>query len=176
MKKIFISAFAGLLCMCTACNTPATTTADNDNKAQEEKNLAASNVVGKAFETGDVTGVDSVVADDFIDHTDRGDVKGKDSLKAMATMIHTNFKDMKMEKVNDAANGDYVYTWMNYSGTSDGTMGLPKGPFNMNGIELTKFKDGKAVEHWNFMDSRDVAKMMPQPAMSNMDTTKMKKK
>jgi predicted SnoaL-like aldol condensation-catalyzing enzyme len=179
MKKIFISALAGLLCICYSCNNPSgTTSANNDNKGQEEKNLAASNTVGKAFETGDVSGIDSVVADDFVDHTDRGDIKGKDSLKAMVNMIHTNFKDMKMDKVRDAADGDYVYNWMTYSGTSDGTMGMPKGPYKMHVIELTKFKDGKAVEHWSFMDSQDMAKMMPPPpppTKNKADTAKMKK-
>jgi predicted SnoaL-like aldol condensation-catalyzing enzyme len=176
MKKIFISAFAGLLCLCTSCNTPATTT-DNDNKAQEEKNIAASDAVAKAFETGDVSAIDSVIADDFIDHTDRGDKIGRDSLKAMVKFVHANFSDMKMEKVRDVADGDYVYSWMTYSGTSDGSMGMPKGPYKMSMIELSKFKDGKAVEHWSFMDNQDVAKMMPQPqpAMNNMDTGKMKK-
>ena len=175
MKKILIFAFAGLLCIYTSCNPPATTTADNDMKAQEEKNMAASDAVSKAFETGDASAIDSVVADDFIDHTDRGDMKGKDSLKSMINMVHMNFKDMKMEKVRDAADGDYVYSWMKYSGTSDGNMGMPKGPYSMSAIELTKFKDGKAVEHWSFMDSQDMAKMMPQPEMNMMDSSKMKK-
>ena len=51
----------------------------NDN-TEEQKNLAASNVITKAFQTGDVSGIDSVVADDFVDHTDRGDKIGRDSL------------------------------------------------------------------------------------------------
>ena len=176
MKKIFISAFAGLLCLCISCNNPATTT-DNDNKAQQEKNIAASDAVAKAFQTGDVSAIDSVITDDFIDHTDRGDKIGRDSLKAMVKFVHANFSDMKMEKVRDVADGDYVYSWMTYSGTSDGSMGMPKGPYKMSMIELSKFKDGKAVEHWSFMDNQDVAKMMPQPqpAMNNMDTSKMKK-
>ena len=177
MKKNFFIAFAALLCICFSCNNNPVATADNDNKAQEQKNLAASDVVGKSFETGDVKGLDSVIADDFIDHTDRGDKKGKDSLKAMVAFVHSNFKDMKMEKVRDAADGDYVYSWMTYSGTGDGTMGMPKGPYKMSAIELTKFKNGKAVEHWSFMDSQDMAKMMPppQPEMNKMDEGKMKK-
>ena len=71
-----------------------------------------------AFQTGDASGLDSVIADDFIDHTDRGDKKGKDSLKAMVKFVHDNFKDMKTEKVRDVADGDYVYSWVNYSGTT----------------------------------------------------------
>ncbi len=180
MKQIFFIAFSGLLCL-TSCNTGTTTTADNndDNKAKKEKNLAASDVVMKAFQTGDVSGLDSVIADDFVDHTDRGDMKGRDSLKSMVKFVHSNFSDMKFDKVRDVTDGDYVYTWVNYSGTSDGTMGIPKGPYKMGTIELSKFKDGKAVEHWSFVDMQDMMKMMPpQPNMNNMnkmDTGKMKK-
>ena len=118
-----------------------------------------------AFQTGDASGLDSVISDDFIDHTDRGDKKGKDSLKAMVKFVHDNFKDMKTDKIRDVADGDYVYSWVTYTGTSDGSMGMPKGPYKLSMIELAKFKDGKAVEHWSFMDSQDMAKMMapPQP-------------
>jgi predicted SnoaL-like aldol condensation-catalyzing enzyme len=183
MKKILISAFAGLICICTSCNNPAptttTTTGDTDNKAQEEKNIAASDVIMKAFQTGDVSGIDSVIADDFVDHTDMGDKNGKDSLKAMVKFVHTNFTDMKFDKVRDAADGDYVYSWITYSGNGNGTMGMPKGPYKFSAIELSKFKDGKAVEHWSFMNSADIAKMMPAPAPPNTknkaDTGKMKK-
>jgi predicted ester cyclase len=179
MKKIFFIAFAALLCICTSCNSKSDTTATSDNgdKEREQKNIAASDAVTNAFQTGDASGLDSVISDDFIDHTDRGDKKGRDSLKAMVNFVHANFKDMKMEKIRDVADGDYVYSWMTYSGTSDGTMGMPKGPYKMSVIELSKFSDGKAVEHWGFMDMQDMAKMMPQPApaKNKMDTSKMKK-
>ena len=180
MKKTLFLAFAGLLCICASCNNPDTTTTtagDNDNKAMEEKNLAASNVVMKAFQTGDVSGIDSVIADDFVDHTDMGDKKGKDSVKAMVHFVHTNFPDMKFDKVRDVTDGDFVYQWVTYTGTSDGSMEMPKGPYKMNSIEVSKFKDGKAVEHWAFVDMQDMAKMMPPPPpeMNKMDSSKMKK-
>ncbi len=179
MKQIFFAAFAGLLCFCTSCDSNKPAAADNGNHEMEQKNIAAFETVGKAFETGDVSGIDSTVADDFLDHTDKGDVKGKDSLKAMIMHMHTSFPDMKTETKNTAANGDYVYGWMHYSGNSDGSMGMPKGPYDMSAIELVKFNDGKAVEHWSFMQPSDMMKMMgPQPGMDNMnkmDTGKMKK-
>ena len=163
-----MSAFAGLLCICTSCTSKTEETSDKKENSEEQKNLAATDAVTKAFQTGDVSALDSVIADDFVDHTDRGDKKGRDSLKAMVNFVHANFKDMKMDKIRDAADGDYVYSWMTYSGNSDGAMGMPKGPYKMSVIELSKFKDGKAVEHWGFMDMQDMAKMMPppQPAMS----------
>lgn len=175
MKQIFFAAFAGLLCICTSCENNKPNTADDGNHEMEQKNIAAFETVGKAFETGNVSGIDSAVADDFLDHTDHGDVKGKDSLKSMITHMHTSFLDMKTETKNTAANGDYVYGWMHYSGKSDGSMGMPKGPYDMSTIEVVKFSDGKAVEHWSFMQPADMMKMMgPQPPMNNMNTEKKK--
>lgn len=51
---------------------------------------------------------------------------------------------------------------MRYSGTSEGSMGMPKGPYDMTAIELVKFRDGKAVEHWSFMQMKDMMNMMGQ--------------
>jgi len=176
MRRIFLAAFAGFICICTSCNSDTAGTANNNLNTQEQKNMAASNVIMKAFQTGDVSGIDSVVSDDFIDHTDRGDMIGRDSLKAAVRWVHANMKNMKTEKIHEAAEGDYVYSWMRYTGTSDGTMGMPNGPYDMSSIEVAKYKDGKAVEHWNFMEIRDAMKMMTQQSPINTtDTVKVKK-
>lgn len=178
MKKIFFAAFAGLLCICTSCDNNKPVTADNGNHEMEQKNIAAFNTVSKAFETGNITSVDSVVADDYVDHTDHGEVKGKDSLKAMIMQMHTSFPDTKTETKNTAVSGDYVYGWMHSSGTSDGSMGIPKGHYDMSSIELVKFNnDGKATEHWSFMQPSDMMKMMgPQPGMDKMNDMNVPKK
>ncbi|MES2882804.1 MAG: ester cyclase [Bacteroidota bacterium] len=174
MRKILIAAFAGLFCICTSCNNaPVTANAMSD---EEQKNLAASQTITKAFQTGDVAGIDSVVADNFLDHTDRGDFTGRDSLKSMVKWVHANFKDAKTETIQEVAKGEYVWSWMRYTGTSNGVPGMPNGPYDMQAVELAKFKDGKAVEHWNFMETQDMMAMMAQaPPMSNMnkpDSTK----
>ena len=177
MRKFLLPVFAGLFCF-TSCNNKATVASTSGNDSMAQKNLDASHVVDKAFKSGDVSGIDSVVADDFVDHTDRGDIKGKDSLKSMISMMHSNFKDMKMETLKEFADNDYVFSWMRYSGNSDGAMGMPKGPYDMHGIEVVKFKNGKAVEHWSYMDMQEMAKMMGQNHnmdMNKMDSSKMKK-
>ena len=184
MKKIFSAAFAALVFFFSSCTDTSSTSATTDTKENTsvQKNLASNDVITKAFETGDVKGLDSAVADDFLDHTDHGDVKGRDSLKAMVAMVHGMMKDMKIEKVHELADEDYVYSWMRYKGTSDGSMGMPKGPYDMGAIEVSKYRDGKAVEHWSFMDMQSMMKMMPPPGGDHMDkmdhkmdTSKMKK-
>ena len=176
MRKILFAAVAGLFCIFTACNDEKTGSADNGNTAAEQKNLAASQTISKAFGSGDVNSIDSVVADDFLDHTDRGDKTGRDSLKSMIKWVKENFKDQKVETVREVADGDYVWSWMRYTGTSNGMMGMPNGPYDMQAIELAKFKDGKAIEHWSFMETQDMMAMMAQqPGKNNMnmpDSTK----
>ena len=178
MKK-FLSFFfaAGLICFMVSCNNEKTESSEKatgetaKGNAMTDKNLAASRAISKAFETGDIKGLDSVVADNFVDHTDMGDKVGRDSLKAMVTMIHSTFKDMKMETLGEVADGDYVYTRMRFTGTGDGKM-MPAQPYDMHVIETAKFKDGKAVEHWEFMDIQSVKKMQDMYAPKMEDKSK----
>ena len=179
MHKIFVAAFASLLCF-SSCNNTATVAGKSKDKSVAEKNLEASRAIGKTFETGNTNVLDSVVADDFLDHTDRGDVRGRDSLKAMVKMVHDNMKDMKSETIKDLADDDYVFSWMRFTGNSDGSMGMPPGPYDMQSIEVAKFREGKAVEHWSFVSMKEMMEMMG--AMQSMshtmnmnDTTKTKK-
>lgn len=168
MKKIIFPALAGLMFMFTSCEDHTTASSDSGKDSTQAKNIAAFETVTKAFDSGDPSGIDSVIAESYIDHTEHGEVKGKDSLKAMITMMHKSFPDMKTDTKNVAASDDYVYGLMHYSGTSDGTMGMPKGPYDMTAIELVKFNnDSKAVEHWAFMQPADMMKMMGQPPMDS---------
>lgn len=126
---------------------------------QAKKNLEAFHIVSTAFLTGDTTKIDDVVAPDFVDHTPEGD-KGRNDLKAVIGMMAKSGTKMKAETKKEFADGEYVFGWMLWTGTSDCSMGIPAGPFEMSGIEVVRFKDGKAVEHWAFMDAREVMKMM----------------
>jgi len=167
MKKILsLLAIASIVVLVSCGNDKTasdTMSTDKKDNSMAEKNLAASHAISNAFGTGDVSALDSFVADDFVDHTDRGDKVGRDSLKAMIAWVHSTNKDMKMEIKKELADNDHVMTWMRFTGTSDGSMGMPKGPYDMTAIELVRFKDGKAVEHWEFMELREMMKMMPQP-------------
>ncbi len=181
MKK-FISLFAiAILVGCISCSDDKTEKTGSDTMSSDkkgnsmaEKNLSAVHAVNSAFETGNTAALDSVIADDFIDHTSMGDKKGKDSLKAAIAMMRADSKDMKMETTKELADDDYTMSWMHFTGTSSGAMGKP-GPYDVKAIEVVKFnKDGKATEHWEFMDMQDVMKMMPS-VPTKMDE-KVKKK
>jgi predicted SnoaL-like aldol condensation-catalyzing enzyme len=182
MKKFLFVISTVLVCFLVSCSTKKEETSSSGMSDKAKKNLEASHIVTDAFKTGDISKIDSAIAPDFVDHTDRGD-KNRDSLKAMITWMHSQPGDMKMELVREFANDDYVYCHMHMTGTSDGSMG-PKGPYDFNEIEVIRFNsDGKAVEHWAYEEVNEMMKMMGamQPPtdkkmdnkMDNkMDTTK----
>lgn len=180
MKKILSLLTVATLVMCVSCTNSKTegSTSDSGSAATDkkdnsmsEKNLASMHIVNKAFETGDVSEIDKAVAADFVDHTDQGD-KGRDSLKAMITSMHKEFPDQKMEVTKELADNDYVFAMMRWTGTSNGQMGMPKGPYDMKAMEVVKFKDGLAVEHWSYMQPADVMKMMGAMAPPKMEEKK----
>ncbi len=70
---------------------------------------------------------------------------------------------MNLEVIKELADDEYVFSLIHFSGTSDGAMGMPKGPYDMQAIEVMRCKDGKAVEHWEFMQISDMMKMMGTP-------------
>ena len=100
----------------------------------------------------------------------------RDSLKNMITIMK-NAGTMKSEIRKELADDAYVMGWMHWTGTSDGSIpDMPAGPYDMNGIEVVRFKDGKAVEHWAFMDPKDMMKMMPQQMPPSAPTSTDKAK
>jgi predicted SnoaL-like aldol condensation-catalyzing enzyme len=163
-----------LIAICIFYSCTQTSSSSTASSSTAQKNLDASRVINNAFETGDVSKIDSVVSSDFVDHTDHGDVKGRDSLKAMIQQIKTNFKDMKMDIMSETADSaGTVFTQMHFSGTGDGKM-MPPGHYDMHEIEVTKYNDGKAVEHWSYGETQEMMKMVGQMMGAHKDSTKNK--
>jgi len=156
MRNFLFRTTIALFFFCAAC-----TTAEKPGglSATAQKNLDAFYTVDSAFQSGDLSRIDDAVASDFVDHTPYGDWN-RDSLKTMITKMKTA-GNMKSEIRKVLADDEYVMGWLRWSGTSDGSIpGMPAGPFNMSGVEVVRFKDGKAVEHWAFMDAVEAMKMM----------------
>jgi predicted SnoaL-like aldol condensation-catalyzing enzyme len=174
MKKFLSLIAISSLFICYSCNNGNTEKSTGDAMSAEKmdnsmaaKNLAAMKIVNDAFETGDVSKIDEAVASDFVDHTDQGD-KNRDSLKVMIVNMKKELPDMKTEIIKEVADDDYIFSLRRYTGTSNGEMGMPKGPYDMKTIEVVRCKDGKAVEHWAYMQPADMMKMMGQMPAGNM--------
>lgn len=150
MKPILFAAFASLLFV--ACN----------NGSSDQKNVDTTHDIIKAIETGDSTKM-TAIDPNAIDHAGpNGDVKNGDSIKAMYLDVHNHFKDLKIDVLGDASNGDYVYTWSRMTGTpTDSMMGFPANiPIDFKGVDILKFSNGKMTEHWGTIDQQDLSKIM----------------
>jgi ketosteroid isomerase-like protein len=178
MKKIILMGSTGFIFLFTSCNGAG------GGSTQADKNMATVKTVDRAIESGDVSKLDQYIAADAVDHSgEHGEVKGLDSIKAGLAHMHDTYKDLKLEEVQQASNGDYVFTLSRFTGTNTvPSMGAPAGThFDMTSVEVVKFNsDGKATDHWGYMSMADAMKMMGgggnmemTPGTGNkMDTTK----
>lgn len=175
MKKQFLILAAGALTLFTACNSGKKNENDKpaDNKANPviEKNLEAVHNINKFFENGDVSLIEKSIAIGAVDHAGPGGdmvANNMDSVKAYFMKMRSGFEMTKMETIKEWADEEYVVQWMKFSGVSkDAATGVPVGQKieNAYDVHISKCKDGKTVEHWEFMQPADLAKMMggPQP-------------
>ncbi|MEP7143583.1 MAG: nuclear transport factor 2 family protein [Ferruginibacter sp.] len=180
MKKIFCLTGIGLVFLLLSCtdSTPKTGT-DTTAVSQAETNKANNRAVMKAIDAGDAAVIDSLIAPDAVDHSgpNMTEIKGGDSIKSMLKNIHNSFTDLKTEIIADAAEGDYVFTLSRMTGTTTANPGMgmpPNTKTDMTAVDVVKFKDGKALEHWNYMDPKDMMKMMP--GAGKMDSKAMDSK
>jgi predicted SnoaL-like aldol condensation-catalyzing enzyme len=166
MKKFFFVLSTSFCCLLIACN--------NDQDSGNDQKLSASRDIFKGIETGDTSKLNSI-APDAIDHDGpNGEVTSGDSIRAYLAQIHDHVKDLKVDILGDAVSGDYVYTWSKMSGTAlDSAMGFPADqPFEVSGVDVVKFRDGKAVEHWGFVSQKELRTMRIQQ-MPNATTVKV---
>ncbi|MGB3006288.1 MAG: nuclear transport factor 2 family protein [Chitinophagaceae bacterium] len=132
-----------------------------------KKNLEVNDAITKAYESGDFSKMGDYIAADAVDHGgEMGDVKGLDSIVAQMKRYHDMTPDMKSTMTKSLADDEYVFTWSK----TTGTMGGKK--MEMSGVDIARFKDGKAVEHWIYMDPKDMMNMMPPPPPPAADSIK----
>jgi predicted ester cyclase len=179
MKKLVIAVTAGFCCFLISCNNTAETKGSSTDSVAEKNRMACRDIY-EGIKTGDASKF-GVIADDAVDHEGQNGkpVTGGDNIKKMLADMHNHFKDINFDIITDAANSDYVFTLVHFTATtSDTTQGAPAGTkIDMHGIDVSKFKDGKAVEHWGYDDRNEMMEMMkmmgPQGGMNNKMSSKM---
>ena len=145
-------------------NNPSSTATDGNDNSQQEQNIANNKKVYTAIESGDTSPIDSLIANDVVDHDGPGgmEVNGKDSILHLLADIHNHVKDIKLDVIESAANGDYVFSLVHMTGTTtDSAMGMPGMSMDQKGVDVIKFNnDNKIVEHWGFTEDQEMAKQM----------------
>ena len=151
MKKLFFILAVVILNSLIACNSGMSST--------EKKNKEVNSAIMKAYEAGDFSKMGDYIAADAVDHGgEKGDVSGLDNIVAAMKGYREQMGEVKFETIRELADDDYVMTWSKVTGR------------NMTTVDISKFKDGKAVEHWLYMDPREMMQMM-MPAMNNLSKT-----
>ncbi len=134
--------------------------------AQKDKAMANNRAIYKAIETGDVSTLKNYIAKDAVDHSGGAngqDITNGDSIIAMLGDIHNSFTNLKMDIIADAVNGDYVFTLVHMTGTTNANPGMgmpPNKTIDSKSVDVVRLKDGKAVEHWSFEDPKEMMQMM----------------
>jgi len=134
----------------------------------EAKYLTSTPAVYKAIETGNFTGIDTLWADDIVDHGGNNgkDIKGKDSIKPMLAKMHNDLKDIKLEVIANAYNNGYLLTLSRLTATTVNEWnGQPaNSKVDDMGMEVVKLRDdGKVTDHWHYVDVNEIMKMMSMP-------------
>lgn len=176
MKKYVWILVLALGCFSISCNSKT----EGGISAKAQKNLEANHAVNQCFETGDFSKLGDYIAADAVDHGgEHGDIKGLDSLKAEFERYTASVSNQKSEIIKELADDDYVMSWTRFTGAykTDGPGHKAGDSYDMKMMDVTKFKDGKGVEHWVFMDPADMMKMMgPQQSVMPMAADSAKKK
>lgn len=159
MKKLIVIISGFALLITSSC------TSKNEGGMSEaaKKNLAASQAISKTFETKDFSKLGDYIADSCIDHAGESDIIGLANMKTEFEKMIVDYDDMKGIAIKELADDEYVMSWMHFTGTSKSdNLGMKAGDmFDMKSIEISKFnKDGKAIEHWSYVDPAEMMKMM----------------
>jgi steroid delta-isomerase-like uncharacterized protein len=106
---------------------------------------------------GDLSVVDELVADDFVDHEEfPGIPTDKEGVRQFFVMFRAAFPDMRMEAREVLGDGDLVSARFVFTGTHEGEfMGLPATGkrVEVEGFDMVRLRDGQVTEHWGVMDA-----------------------
>jgi predicted SnoaL-like aldol condensation-catalyzing enzyme len=159
MKKFVLLFIAAGSLFFLSCNSGG-----GGMSATAKKNKEVNDAIMKAYEAGDFSKMGDYIAADAVDHGgEKGDVKGLDSIVSQMKAYRQMMPDIKSTLVKEMVDDEYVFYWAKVSGTMGGK------PMNMTSVDVTKFKDGKAVEHWVFMDPLEMMAMMQDQTMGGGD-------
>ena len=110
--------------------------------------------------------IDSLVASDYLEHcVDPGYTADRTGLRKGWEDFVKGYPDLNSKVNFMTADSDCVSMQYTLTGTNTGSvMGMPATgkKINVDGVDIVRFKNGKAIEHWGYMEEM---KMMMQLGM-----------
>lgn len=135
------------------------------------KNIEAFKAWDSAMKANDYSAFDKYLAPDFVEHHPMpGSEPTREGMKKAFQEMRKGWPDMKWTYKSIWADGDIVIGHYDMTGTNTGPMmGMPatNKTINVSGVDIVKFKDGMAVEHW--MYGEDMKMMTQLGLMPPMD-------
>jgi len=131
--------------------------AEEKNSVIEKQNIAvANNFYATVINKHNVAMLDSFAAPNYLEHQYDthydSDLKG---VKKAFTDYFKSFPDMKVKVNFMMAEGDLVTAQITTTGTNTGPIYGQKPTnkkFEINGVDITRFKNGKVEEHWGYAE------------------------
>jgi predicted ester cyclase len=111
-------------------------------------------IIEIGFGQADLSVLDELMSDDIVEHQ-RGNGSGRDGAKQVVRTLHRWMSDFSLTVEDVAVAGDTVWTRNRAKGINTGAvMGhAPTGaPVEVDVIDILRFADGRAVEHWGVAD------------------------
>jgi steroid delta-isomerase-like uncharacterized protein len=124
---------------------------------QSELNKALARAEFEVWSSGDLEGLDSLVAPDVVHHDpyDPHAADGLEGLKRSIAMNRDAFPDLELTIEDQVAEGDRVATRWTATMTHEGQLGGMAATgrrVTLTGITIERFENGKVVEAWRSMD------------------------
>lgn len=122
----------------------------------EQNKAADARIPLEAFNQGRLGVIDEVISPDHVDHSlPPGMPPGREGVKALIGALRSAFPDMKITVERQIAEGDLVVQHITAAGTMKGDFaGMPASGKHASweAIHISRFIDGKVVEHWAVHD------------------------
>jgi predicted ester cyclase len=140
--------------------------------AQENK-VIITRVSEQAVGAGDLSVMDELVAEDFVDHSALpGTPPGREGAKAFVRVFHAGFPDLSLTNEDIIGEDDKVVHRYVLRGTHQGEfMGIPPtgNRIEVHGIDELRVSGGKIVERWGQVDQLGLMQQLgviPPPGQS----------
>jgi ketosteroid isomerase-like protein len=103
---------------------------------------------------GDMTLAPQCYAEDFADHVGRLEYHGLDGVRKSTALYRALFDDLAFDVVDQVAEGDRVASRWVLTGSNRGRS------VRLNGITISRLRDGRIVEDWNGFDSLELLRAL----------------
>jgi len=117
----------------------------------QENKVTVRSVIEEAFNKGNLSAIDELIADEYVNHGPGTEVRGREGMKGFVTAYRAAFPDYHCVIEEQIAEGDTVVTRWTAHGTQDGElMDIPPTGKRVSlcGVVIDRLADGRLVETW----------------------------